>query len=71
MKGQEVIEEIVPAKCVADATGVEKFRREAAKDILCSMVRGGYGRGREKEQAKLAVAYADELIKRLWEDKEI
>lgn len=71
MKQEEFYEEIVPAKCIADAPDWEKFRREAAKDILCSMVRGGYGRGREKEQAKLAVAYADELIKRLWEDKEI
>ena len=69
MKEEEFYEEIVPAKCIADTPDWEKFRREAAKDILCSMVRGGYGRGREKEQAKLAVAYADELIKRLWEDR--
>lgn len=53
-----------------DTTDWAAFRGEAAKDILCSMVRGGYGRGREKEQAKLAVEYADELIKHLWEDGE-
>lgn len=69
MKEEEFYEEIVPAKCISDAPDWEKFRREAAKDILCSMVRGGYGRGREKEQAKLAVEYADELIKRIWEDR--
>ena len=69
MKEEEFYEEIVPAKCIADATDWEKFRREAAKDILCSMVRGGYGRGREKEQVKLAVAYVDELIRQLWEDR--
>lgn len=43
----------------------DAFRREAAKDILCSMVRGGYGWGREAEQARLAVSYAGELIKAL------
>ena len=41
------------------------FRREAAKDILCAMVSGGYGRGRESEHAYLAIKYADELIKHL------
>lgn len=41
----------------------EAFRIEAAKDILCAMVRGGYSQGRIQEQAKLAKRYADELIK--------
>ena len=45
----------------------EIFRREVAKDILCAMVGGAYGRGREEEQAHLAVQYADELIKQLKE----
>lgn len=69
MKEEEFYEEIVPAKCIADTSDWEKFRREAAKDILCAMVGGGYGRGREKEQAKLAMEYADELIKQLKEGK--
>lgn len=47
----------------------DAFRREAAKDILCSMVRGGYDWGRGAEQARLAVSYAEELIKALKEEK--
>ena len=47
----------------------EDFRMEAAKDILCTMVGGGYGRGREKGQAALAVQYANELIEALREEK--
>ena len=47
----------------------DEYRREVAKDILCAMVGGGYGRGREEEQAHLAVQYADELIKALREEK--
>lgn len=61
----EIVEEDKPK----DTTDWDAFRREAAKDILCSMVSGGYGRGREKEQAKLAVEYADELIRQIWEDR--
>lgn len=61
----EIVEEDKPK----DTTDWAAFRREAAKDILCSMVRGGYGRGREKEQAKLAVEYADELIKQIKEEQ--
>lgn len=48
-----------------EATFWCKFRAEAAKDILCAMVRGGYSQGRIQEQAKLAKRYADELIKQL------
>lgn len=50
-----------------DCTNIDwqSFRREAAKDILCAMVSGGYGRGRESEHAYLAIKYADELIKHL------
>ena len=43
----------------------DEYRREVAKGILCSMVSGGYGSGREIEQTKLAVQYANELIKQL------
>ena len=43
----------------------DEYRREVAKDILCSMVSGGYRSGREVEQTKLAVQYANELIKQL------
>jgi hypothetical protein len=46
----------------------EIFRREMAKEALCVMISGGYGSGREKEQASLAVRYADELIKSLKEE---
>lgn len=46
----------------------EIFRREIAKEALCVMISGGYGRGREKEQASLAVRYANELIKALREE---
>ena len=47
------------------------FRREAAKEALCVMISGGYGRGREKEQASLAVRYANELIEALKEEKNL
>ncbi len=60
----EIVEEDKPK----DTTDWAAFRREAAKDILCAMVSGGYGRGREREQAQLAVMYADELIKQLKEE---
>lgn len=46
----------------------EAFRAEAAKDILCAMVSGGYGQGRVQAQAQLAKEYADELIKQLNEE---
>ena len=45
----------------------ESFRAEAAKDILCAMVSGGYGQGRVQAQAQLAKEYVDELIKQLKE----
>ena len=61
----EIVEEDKPK----DTTDWAAFRREAAKDILCSMVRGGYDWGREAEQGRLAVRYADELIKALKEEK--
>lgn len=47
----------------------DEYRREVAKDILCTMVGGGYSRGREEEQAHLAVQYANELIKALKEER--
>lgn len=53
----------------ASAFDWNSFRREAAKDILCSMVRGGYDWGRRVEQAKLAVLYVEELIKALQKEK--
>ena len=43
------------------------FRAEAAKDILCSMIQGGYGQDRIIHQSELAVKYADELITQLKE----
>lgn len=61
----EILEEDKPK----DTTDWAALRKEAAKDILCAMVSGGYGHGREGEQAQLAVIYADELIKQLREDE--
>lgn len=50
----------------------EKFRREAAKDILAGMVshpRVLYGDNRlVSEQVHFAIQYADELIKQLKEE---
>lgn len=43
----------------------DDFRKEAAKDILCNMVNGGYDSSRIVEQTELAIRYADELIKQL------
>ena len=48
----------------------ELFRREAAKDILAGMVshpRVSYGNMNAGQQARLAIQYADELIKQLKE----
>lgn len=45
----------------------QSFRAEAAKDILCSIIQGGYAESRIEYQSKLAVKYADELIKHLKE----
>lgn len=46
----------------------DAFRAEAAKDILCAMISGGYGQGRVQAQVQLAKEYADELIKQLKEE---
>ena len=45
----------------------QSFRAEAAKDILCAMIQGGYDYSRTKSQSELSVKYADELIKQLKE----
>lgn len=69
MKEEEFYEEIVPAKCIADAPDWEKFRREAAKDILtglCAHV-GGINL---KQDVQMAIRLADELINQLQRDKE-
>lgn len=41
----------------------EAFRREAVKEALCAMISGGYSRGREKEQASLAVIVSQIVMK--------
>lgn len=47
------------------------FRNQAAKDILCSIIQSGYyGEDRISHQSKLAVGYADSLIKQLKENEE-
>ena len=48
----------------------QSFRAEAAKDILCSIIQGGYAESRIEYQSELAVRYADELIKKLKEKEE-
>lgn len=48
----------------------QSFRNQAVKDILCSMIQGGYGQDRIEHQSKLAVRYADSLIKQLKEKEE-
>ena len=48
----------------------QSFRAEAAKDILCAMIQGGYGQDRIEHQSVLAVKYADELITQLKEKEE-
>ena len=45
----------------------QSFRAEAAKDILCSMIQGGYAESRIEYQSELAVKYATELVKQLKE----
>ena len=50
----------------------EKFRREAAKDILCSLLNGneGYhGDGENGIFVKQSIELANELIKQLREEK--
>lgn len=46
------------------------FRAEAAKDILCAIIQGGYAESRIEYQSKLSVMYADELVKQLKEKEE-
>ena len=48
----------------------QSFRAEAAKDILCAMIQGGYAESRIEYQSALAVRYADTLILRLKEKEE-
>lgn len=48
----------------------ESFRNQAAKDILCAMIHGGYAESRIEHQSALAVRYATELVKRLKEKEE-
>ena len=45
----------------------QSFRNQAAKDILCAIIQGGYDYSRTKSQSELSVKYADELIKQLKE----
>ena len=58
---------VLPLECfdLLEEPDWSAFRREAAKDILCSMVSGGHGIGWESEQASHAIKFADELIKLL------
>ena len=48
----------------------QSFRNQAAKDILCAMIQGGYSQDRIIHQSGLAVQYTDELIKKLKEKEE-
>lgn len=53
----------------------EKFRREAAKDILCAVLAGGLANGangfdaQKEELVNASIDVADELIKQLREEK--
>lgn len=53
----------------------EKFRREAAKDILCAVLAGGIANGaksfvaHKEELVNASIGMADELIKQLREGK--
>ena len=58
----------IPKECLFDW---QSFRAEAAKDILCSIIRSGYyGEDRIVCHSELAVKYTDELIKQLKEKEE-
>lgn len=52
----------------------EKFRREAAKDILCAALAGGIANGAKgfdapkEELVNVSIGMADELIKQLREE---
>lgn len=48
----------------------EEFRNNAAKDILCAMVSQCYDREKMEKQTKLAVEYANSLVRRLYLSKE-
>lgn len=48
----------------------QSFRNQAAKDILCTMIQGGYGQDRIEHQSELAVGYANELCNQLKEKEE-
>lgn len=49
----------------------QSFRNQAAKDILCSIIRSGYyGKDRIAHHSELAVGYANELVKQLKEKEE-
>ena len=48
----------------------QSFRNQAAKDILCSIIQGGYAESRIKYQSEVAIKYTDELIKQLKEKEE-
>lgn len=50
-----------------DSFDWQSFRNQAAKDILCAMIQGGYAESRIEHQSALAIKYADELIKHLKE----
>lgn len=53
----------------------EKFRREAAKDILCAVLAGGIANGakgfdaQKEELVNVSIGMADELIKQLREEE--
>lgn len=48
----------------------QSFRNQAAKDILCGIIQGGYGESKIKYQVEVAIKYTDELIKQLKEKEE-
>ena len=53
-----------------DSFDWQSFRNQAAKDILCAMIQGGYAESRIEYQSKLAVGYDNELVKQLKEKEE-
>ena len=66
MKPEEV--ELIQDK--TDDFDWQSFRAEAAKDILCAIIQGGYAGSRIEYQSMLSVMYADELVKQLKEKEE-
>lgn len=66
--------EIIAGDCLVEIENDfdwQSFRAEAAKDILCAIIKSGYyGEDRITHQSVLAVKYATELVKQLKEKED-